>query len=69
MGGAILVGALRTGMPPNSIAVIDPQPSKIIQELARSIDIRINPCFDELHEPDLLLVAVKPQMFDDAVSH
>ena len=68
MGGAFLVGALRAGMPGSSITVIDPQPSQIIQELAGSNGISLNPHPEALREPNLLLLAVKPQMFDDALS-
>ncbi len=67
MGGAMLAGWLRDGMPGSSVAIIDPQPSEAMQKLCVGAGVAINPPPETLAEPEVLLLAVKPQMLDSAV--
>lgn len=64
MGGALLEGWLARGLDPARVAVIEPHPSPEIAKLAPR-GVRINPEFDTLSVAALVL-AMKPQMFDDA---
>jgi pyrroline-5-carboxylate reductase len=60
MGGALLDGWLRLGLPPARIAVIEPQPSAEIAALAAH-GLRLNPSINSVHEPAAVVIAVKPQ--------
>jgi len=60
MGGAMLDGWLRLGLPPACIAVIEPQPSAEIAGLAAR-GLRLNPAINGMHEPAAIVIAVKPQ--------
>ncbi len=66
MGGAMLEGWLRGGMPGSSVSIIDPRPSDAMQALCVKAGVAVNPELDRLAEPAVLLLAVKPQMLDDA---
>jgi len=66
MGGSMLEGWLKVGMNPAGVAVIDPHPS---DEMARSCSrqgIALNPA--NPLAPDVLVLAVKPQMLDEAAA-
>lgn len=66
MGAALLRGWLSRGVPASSVTVIDPFASPYLQELADSQGLVLNP---QILEPaDFLILAVKPQMVEDAVS-
>ena len=60
MGGAMLDGWLRLGLPPARIAVIEPQPSAEIVGLAGH-GLRLNPSLNGVREPAAVVIAVKPQ--------
>ncbi len=60
MGGALLEGWLRLGLAPNTIAVIEPQPSAQIAALAER-GVRFNPAAAELPGAAAIVIAVKPQ--------
>jgi pyrroline-5-carboxylate reductase len=64
MGGSMMEGWLAVGMPPAGIAVIDPQPSDAIARACVDRGIALNP--DNPASPDVLVLAVKPQMLDEA---
>lgn len=61
MGSAMLEGWLRTGLPPASVWVIDPNPSNWLKAQGVTIggDIPASPA--------LVIIAVKPQMMGDAL--
>lgn len=61
MGSAMLAGWLRNGLPPQSVWVIDPHPSDWVRQQGVHIggDIPENPA--------IALIAVKPQMMQDAL--
>ncbi|MBL4629540.1 MAG: pyrroline-5-carboxylate reductase [Roseicyclus sp.] len=61
MGSAMLQGWLNNGMSTDAVHVIDPYPSEWLQ----STGVRINGDLPE--DPAVLMVAVKPQMMQDAL--
>lgn len=63
MGGALLEGWLARGLEPQQVTVIDPQPSDWLNDLT-SQGLTLNP--DRLEEATVAVIAVKPQMMDDA---
>jgi pyrroline-5-carboxylate reductase len=69
MGGAMLEGWLARKLPPKKVVVLEPQPSKTIQALARR-GVRINPKIDSrrgLGKIAALILAVKPQSAPEAL--
>jgi pyrroline-5-carboxylate reductase len=60
MGGALLEGWLRLGLPPAQIAVIEPQPAPEISALAAR-GVRFNPDVHALKNVAAVIIAVKPQ--------
>jgi pyrroline-5-carboxylate reductase len=67
MGGAMLQGWLRNGLPGPSVTVIDPFVSDEIRALCRREGIALNPS-GSIAEPEVLLLAVKPQSLEEAAS-
>lgn len=67
MGGAMLQGWLGRGVPPAQIAVLDPSPPPEIVRAIASRGIRHNPALDELDRVEVLVLAIKPQAFDDVL--
>ncbi len=67
MGGAMLEGWLKQGMPPNTITVIDPMPSDRMRELAQQ-GLRLSPPVAEIGRTDVIVLAIKPQMLDGAAA-
>ncbi len=61
MGSAMLAGWLRTGLPPKSVYVIDPNPS----EWLRSQGVHIGAALPD--NPAIAIIAVKPQMMAEAL--
>jgi pyrroline-5-carboxylate reductase len=66
MGGAMLRGWLAGGLPTAGVALIDPAPSPDIVALAASHGLTLNPAEGALEPPEVLVLAVKPQMLDSA---
>ena len=64
MGGAMLRGWLAGGLPAAGVALIDPAPAPAMVALAASHGLALNPAKAE--PPDVLVLAVKPQMLDSA---
>ena len=60
MGGAMLEGWLRLSLDPARVAVIEPQPSREIADLAAR-GLRVNPAIDLVRQPAAVVIAVKPQ--------
>jgi pyrroline-5-carboxylate reductase len=65
MGGAMLEGWLKVGMPGSGVTVIDPRPSHEMARLCSDSGIALNPA-EPRPGPDVLVLATKPQMLDDA---
>ncbi|WP_299820771.1 pyrroline-5-carboxylate reductase [uncultured Jannaschia sp.] len=61
MGGALLAGWLEKGLPPASVAVLDPKPSDWLSDTG----VRLNAELPA--RPAITLIAVKPQMMGDAL--
>jgi pyrroline-5-carboxylate reductase len=64
MGGALLRGWLAGGLPASAVAVIDPAPAADIVELAKAEGFPLSPPAGM--RPEVLALAVKPQMLDAA---
>ncbi|WP_158816562.1 pyrroline-5-carboxylate reductase [Methylocapsa sp. S129] len=67
MGGALLQGWLEGGLAPSRITLVDPAPSPEILALAGARHIALNPPAANRTAPEVLVLAVKPQMLDAAV--
>ncbi len=67
MGGAMLQGWLDRGVPPAQIVVLDPSPPPEIVRAIASHGIRHNPPLDDLDRVEVLILAIKPQAFDDVL--
>jgi len=63
MGGSILQAWLDNGAPPENITVIDPKPSRLPINLTSQATLPTD------HQPDLVLLSVKPQMLDDVAGN
>ena len=66
MGGAMLKGWLDGGLAPARIMLVDPAPSPEIATLAAAHSIALNPPPAARTAPEVLVLAVKPQMLDAA---
>ena len=66
MGRALLEGWLAMGVEGRDLAVIDPHPSGELEDLCRRCGVALNPPVADLGPPDILVLAVKPQMLDAA---
>jgi pyrroline-5-carboxylate reductase len=64
MGGALLRGWIERGLAPSRIIVVEPAPSPEIATLARTHNIALNPAVAGRTTPEVLVLAVKPQMLD-----
>lgn len=64
MGGAMLKGWIAQGMTANNIAVLDPSPSQPMKQYLSDNKIRHFESADDCSAPDVLLIAVKPQMME-----
>ena len=64
MGQAMLEGWLATGIAGRSLTVVDPFASDDLKALCAAQDIGLNPPLDGRAPPDILVLAVKPQMLD-----
>jgi pyrroline-5-carboxylate reductase len=66
MGGSMLEGWLKVGMNPAGVTVIDPHPSDEMTRSCAQRGIALNPA--KPLAPDVLVLAVKPQMLDEAAA-
>ena len=64
MGGSMLEGWLKVGMKPSGVTVIDPRPSEEMTHFCTEKGIALNPV--DPAAPEALVLAIKPQMLDDA---
>lgn len=67
MGGAMLHGWLDQGVPAARIIVLDPSPPDDISQTIARRGIRHNPALGDLEPVEVLIVAIKPQNFDDVL--
>ncbi len=61
MGGALLEGWLQLDLDPRQVAVLEPQPSPHISELAAR-GMRLNPAMQTIADAAAVVIAVKPQV-------
>ena len=66
MGGAMLEGWLAGGLEPSGVTLIEPAPSAELLALARARGMALNPPGGATAPPEVLVLAVKPQMLDSA---
>ena len=67
MGGAMLEGWLKRGLPSASLSVLDPAPSAEISALASGRGFRLNPV-EPTTPPLIAVLAVKPQVMNDVLA-
>jgi pyrroline-5-carboxylate reductase len=67
MGGALLEGWLRLGLDPRKLAVLEPEPLPHIAALAGR-GLRLNPATEILRQANVVVIAIKPQAADAALS-
>ena len=67
MGGAMLRGWIAGGMPPSNITVVDPRPSQDMTDFLSAHAIELAADAYGVDAPDVLLLAVKPQMMDEVL--
>jgi len=66
MGGAMLQGWLALGLPPAAVAVLDPFAAPELVALCAGRGVALNPPMASLSAPEVLVLAIKPQMLDQA---
>ena len=66
MGGAMLEGWLALGLDARGVVVIDPHASPALNALCEKHGARLNPPTAGLPAPEVLVLAIKPQMLDAA---
>jgi pyrroline-5-carboxylate reductase len=64
MGGAMLRGWIERGLEPSHLSIIDPSVSSEIAALAASRGIALNPRRADRAAPEVLVLAIKPQMLE-----
>jgi pyrroline-5-carboxylate reductase len=67
MGGAMLEGWLRSGVPGGQIVALDPAASDDMKTKLANWGIRLNPPPSAVKAPEVLLVAVKPQILEEVL--
>lgn len=66
MGAALLDGWLKSGLDPVSVTILDPRPSPEIERFAAERGMALNPPYVGMRAPEVLVLAIKPQMLDEA---
>lgn len=67
MGGAMLEGWLSRGIPASKIAVLEPMPSPELRALLLKHSVRLNPSPTSIHDAQVIIVAIKPQMMTEVL--
>jgi pyrroline-5-carboxylate reductase len=67
MGGAMLEGWLKEGVPPGRIVVLDPSPPPETRSALTRQAVLLNPPLSSLGDVEVLLLAVKPQIMDEVL--
>ena len=68
MGGAMLAGWLEGGVSAGNVTVVDPAPRDTMVQLLRGFGLRAIAAPPANYQPDVMIVAVKPQMMDMVLS-
>jgi pyrroline-5-carboxylate reductase len=67
MGGAMLEGWLKSGLATRQIIALDPSASPDMQARLKAWGVRLNPPLASIEKPEVLVVAVKPQILEDVL--
>lgn len=67
MGGALLEGWINQGVDPAKVSVLDPNLETGSSALIQERSIKLNPELGMLIKPDILVLAVKPQVMDEVL--
>ena len=67
MGGAMLEGWLASGAEPAKIVALDPHASDDMKALLTRHGVRLNPEISSIRDPQVLLIAVKPQVMEEVL--
>ena len=67
MGGAMLEGWLKGGADPRKIVAFDPAPPPEMKALLATHGIRLNPPVASINDAEVLVIAVKPQLMEEAL--
>ena len=67
MGGAMLRGWIAGGLSPSRVIVLDPNPSEAMRTFIEEAGITSRGSPDGIASPDVLLVAIKPQMMENVL--
>lgn len=62
MGGAMLEGWLKLGLPPKAVCALDPNPPEEVAQMLARAGIALNPA--DAAPAEIVVVAVKPQVMD-----
>ncbi len=68
MGGAMLEGWLKLGVKGASIAIVDPHPAPSVLDLCATHGVKVNPPASNIADPEVLVLAIKPQMLDEGAA-
>ena len=68
MGGAMLEGWLKAGVPAAQIVALDPSPPVEVKTMLESRGVRHNPGLASIIDAEVVLVAVKPQVMDEVLA-
>lgn len=68
MGAALLEGWMNEGIDPDKVSVLDPNVQTGSAAFIQERSIRLNPEYDALAKPDILVLAVKPQVMDQVLA-
>ncbi len=68
MGCAMLVGWLDAGLKPEQILVLEPFPSSQLKVLMQQKNIKIFDSSTKNHDPNIVILAVKPQMMQQVIA-
>jgi len=67
MGGAMLEGWLKAGVPAAKIVGLDPKPPQEMADLIAGHKIALNPAIGEITDAEVIILAVKPQLMAEVL--
>jgi pyrroline-5-carboxylate reductase len=67
MGGAMLEGWLKGGAEASRIVALDPSPPPEMKALIERAGVRLNPDLSSIHDAEVVVIAVKPQLMEDVL--
>jgi pyrroline-5-carboxylate reductase len=67
MGGAMLEGWLKSGIPSEQVVALDPSPPPETLALLQKHHIRHNPAVATVKDAEVVVIAVKPQIMEDVL--